>query len=65
MGRERLSRWPGGEARPPPDRAMGIAMKILVVEIGGTNVKMLASGQDTPRKFSCGRPAGAEATCLA
>ncbi len=24
-------------------------MKILVVDIGGTNVKMLASGQDVPR----------------
>jgi predicted NBD/HSP70 family sugar kinase len=26
-------------------------MKILVVDIGGTNVKVLASGQVTPRKF--------------
>jgi polyphosphate glucokinase len=33
-------------------------MKILVVDIGGTNVKMLASGQDTPRKF----PSGPELT---
>ena len=24
-------------------------MMILVIDIGGTNVKMLASGQDTPR----------------
>jgi hypothetical protein len=35
-------------------------MKILVVDIGGTNVKMLASGQDTPRKF----PSGPEMTPL-
>jgi polyphosphate glucokinase len=33
-------------------------VKILVVDIGGTNVKMLASGQDTPRKF----PSGPELT---
>jgi polyphosphate glucokinase len=33
-------------------------MKILVIDIGGTNVKMLASGQDTPRKF----PSGPEMT---
>jgi polyphosphate glucokinase len=30
-------------------------MRVLVVDIGGTNVKMLASGQDMPRKFSSGR----------
>jgi predicted NBD/HSP70 family sugar kinase len=29
-------------------------MKILVIDIGGTNVKMLASGKDTPRKFPSG-----------
>jgi polyphosphate glucokinase len=33
-------------------------LKILVVDIGGTNVKMLASGKDTPRKF----PSGPELT---
>jgi polyphosphate glucokinase len=33
-------------------------MKILVVDIGGTNVKMLASGHETPRKF----PSGLELT---
>jgi predicted NBD/HSP70 family sugar kinase len=33
-------------------------MKILVVDIGGTNVKMLVSGQETPRKF----PSGPELT---
>lgn len=26
-------------------------MKILVVDVGGTNVKILATGQETPRKF--------------
>src|SRR5688572_14409095 len=30
-------------------------MKILVIDIGGTNVKMLASGQDSPRKFRSGQ----------
>ena len=29
-------------------------MNILVVDIGGTNVKILASGQDEPRKFPSG-----------
>jgi polyphosphate glucokinase len=29
-------------------------MRTLVVDIGGTNVKILASGQDTPRKFPSG-----------
>jgi polyphosphate glucokinase len=33
-------------------------MKVLVVDIGGTNVKMLASGQENPRKF----PSGPELT---
>jgi predicted NBD/HSP70 family sugar kinase len=36
-------------------------MKVLVIDIGGTNVKMLASGQDLPRKF----PSGKEMTPLA
>jgi polyphosphate glucokinase len=35
-------------------------MKVLVIDIGGTNVKMLASGQDLPRKF----PSGPEMTPL-
>jgi predicted NBD/HSP70 family sugar kinase len=35
-------------------------MKILVIDIGGTNVKMLASGQEAPRKF----PSGPELTPL-
>ena len=30
-------------------------MKILVIDIGGTNVKLLASGHSTPRKFASGR----------
>lgn len=30
-------------------------MKILVMDIGGTNVKMLASGQDVPRRFPSGK----------
>ncbi len=30
-------------------------MKVLVVDIGGTNVKMLASGQEIPRRFPSGK----------
>jgi polyphosphate glucokinase len=30
------------------------AMKVLVIDVGGTNVKMLLSGEDTPRKFESG-----------
>jgi polyphosphate glucokinase len=30
-------------------------MNILVLDVGGNNVKMLATGQDTPRKFPTGR----------
>ncbi len=30
-------------------------MKVLVVDVGGTNVKMLASGQDVPRRFPSGK----------
>src|SRR6516225_12224083 len=33
---------------------VGVAMNILVVDIGGTNVKCLASGQRVPRKFPSG-----------
>jgi polyphosphate glucokinase len=29
-------------------------MKVLVVDVGGTNLKVLASGQDTPRKVPSG-----------
>ena len=29
-------------------------MKVLVVDVGGTNVKMLATGQEEPRKFPSG-----------
>src|SRR5215467_13073375 len=32
----------------------GHSMKILVIDIGGNNVKMLASGQREPRKFPSG-----------
>ena len=30
-------------------------MRVLVVDIGGTNVKILATGQKEPRKFPSGR----------
>ncbi len=29
-------------------------MKVLVIDVGGTNVKIRATGQDTPRKFPSG-----------
>jgi polyphosphate glucokinase len=29
-------------------------MKVLVVDVGGTHVKILATGQDTPREFASG-----------
>ena len=29
-------------------------MNILVIDVGGTHVKILATGQDTPRKFDSG-----------
>lgn len=29
-------------------------MKVLVVDVGGTTVKILATGQDEPRKFPSG-----------
>src|SRR6516165_10155760 len=39
---------------------IGVVMKVLVIDIGGTNVKLLASGQDLPRRF----PSGPEMTPL-
>jgi len=30
-------------------------MRVLTIDIGGTNVKILATGQETPRKFPSGR----------
>src|SRR5262245_35942407 len=35
-----------------PDK--GHSMKVLVIDVGGTNVKMLASGHSQPRKFPSG-----------
>jgi polyphosphate glucokinase len=32
----------------------GFGMKVLAIDVGGTNVKMLKSGQDVPRKFPSG-----------
>jgi predicted NBD/HSP70 family sugar kinase len=37
-----------------PNRPGALDMKILVIDVGGTNVKMLASGQEDPRKFPSG-----------
>jgi hypothetical protein len=32
----------------------GHPLKVLVVDVGGTNVKVLATGQKEPRKFPSG-----------
>jgi hypothetical protein len=32
----------------------GLVMNVLVVDVGGTNVKVLATGQKEPRKFPSG-----------
>jgi polyphosphate glucokinase len=31
-----------------------VLMKVLVVDVGGNHVKMLAAGQETPREFASG-----------
>src|SRR5678816_3097801 len=41
-------------ARIWPRRAEGRRMRVLVVDVGGTHVKVLATGQQTPREFSSG-----------
>src|SRR5690348_1338512 len=48
--RDRLRRTGGQQLGRHPE----ISMKILVIDIGGTNVKMLASGHENPRKFPSG-----------
>lgn len=40
---------------------MANAPKVLVIDVGGTNVKLLASGQAEPRKFTSGPEMTAEA----
>ena len=35
-------------------------MKVLVIDVGGTNVKLLLSGQEAPRKFESGQKMTAE-----
>ena len=35
-------------------------MNVLVVDVGGTHVKILATGQDEPRKFASGPTLTAE-----
>src|SRR5262249_49487718 len=59
MGGSGDSAWPASTAAGHQwEHHQERSMKILVVDIGGTNVKMLASGKDTPRKF----PSGPELT---
>jgi polyphosphate glucokinase len=51
--RTRKSR-PHGK-RKQPVRAAEKVMKILVIDIGGTHVKLLVSGESDPRKFPSGK----------
>src|SRR5262245_62758335 len=38
----------------------GVTMNVLVVDVGGTTVKILATGQDEPRRFPSGPTLTAE-----
>jgi polyphosphate glucokinase len=39
---------------PKIDEGVVMSKRVLVVDVGGTNVKILATGQETPRKFPSG-----------
>ena len=39
----------------PATTAKAEARRVLVIDIGGTHVKMLFTGEKTPRKFDSGR----------
>jgi polyphosphate glucokinase len=39
---------------PPQNNEKDPAVNVLAIDIGGTNVKILATGQDAPRKFPSG-----------
>ena len=39
-------------------------MKVLTIDVGGTNVKVLATGQEVPRKFASGKELTAEAMVI-
>src|SRR3984957_147038 len=41
-------------SRRPVERRELVFMKVLVVDVGGTHVKVLASGETEPRKFDSG-----------
>jgi hypothetical protein len=38
----------------PPERGMP-SMNVLVIDVGGTHVKILATGEETPQEFDSGR----------
>jgi len=40
-----------------------MAQKVLVVDVGGTHLKILASGQRTPRKIASGRKMTPQRMC--
>src|SRR5262245_27410688 len=37
------------------ERQEGVEMKALVIDVGGTHVKLLAAGQKEPRRFDSGK----------
>jgi polyphosphate glucokinase len=41
-------------AVPKTDKGVAMSQRVLVVDVGGTNVKILATGQEAPRKFPSG-----------
>lgn len=49
-GSSHVARW----------RSEDLYMKVLVIDVGGTNVKLLLSGEETPRKFESGPKLTAE-----
>jgi hypothetical protein len=41
-----------------------MAQKVLVVDVGGTHLKILATGQQTPRKGASGRKMDSPRLCI-
>ena len=58
----RFARLGGSLALPaiPPELLREALMQVLVVDVGGTHVKILVSGNETPRKFDSGPTMTAE-----
>ena len=43
---------------PSPPSSEEFSVNILVIDVGGTHVNILVSGQETPRKFDSGPTMG-------